>query len=124
MNNVVEKPGHGSFWISTLAIIGCFLIFTIILYIAYIPHRSSKGAVPGNLTEEERLERNILTPEERKERLVQMRAKENSEAASYGWVDQANGVVRLPIARAVELTARELEEEPTRELEEEPRSEP
>ena len=39
----------------------------------------------------------------RKKALADLRAAEASELASYGWVDQAKGVVRLPIAEAMQL---------------------
>ena len=43
----------------------------------------------------------------RKKALADLRAAEGSELKSYGWVDQAKGVVRLPIAEAMQLTLRD-----------------
>jgi hypothetical protein len=43
----------------------------------------------------------------RKKALAELRAAEASELGSYGWVDQAKGVVRLPIAEAMKLALRE-----------------
>jgi hypothetical protein len=43
----------------------------------------------------------------RKKALAELRAVEASELGSYGWVDQAKGVVRLPIQDAMKLTLRE-----------------
>jgi hypothetical protein len=43
----------------------------------------------------------------RKKALAEMRAAEASELSSYGWVDQAKGVVRLPIEDAMKLTLRD-----------------
>lgn len=37
--------------------------------------------------------------------LEQLRAKEKKQLDSYGWVDQTNGVVHIPIERAMELIA-------------------
>ncbi len=37
--------------------------------------------------------------------LLQMRAAEEQRLHSYGWVDRTNGVVRIPIERAIELVA-------------------
>ena len=34
-----------------------------------------------------------------------MRAAENKILHSYGWIDEKKGVVRIPIERAMELTA-------------------
>ncbi len=44
---------------------------------------------------------------QRKKALAELRAAEASELGSYGWVDQAKGVVRLPIAEAMQLALRE-----------------
>jgi hypothetical protein len=49
-----------------------------------------------------------MTPEGRAQRLAELRAREQAEATTYGWVDQKAGIVRLPIDRAVELTVRDL----------------
>jgi hypothetical protein len=43
----------------------------------------------------------------RKKALAEMRAAEASELGSYGWVDQAKGVVRLPIEDAMKLALRD-----------------
>jgi hypothetical protein len=43
----------------------------------------------------------------RKKALADLRAAEASELESYGWVDQAKGVVRLPINEAMKLALRE-----------------
>lgn len=37
--------------------------------------------------------------------LAELRQAEAAAAESYGWIDPAKGVVRLPLDRAVELTA-------------------
>ena len=49
----------------------------------------------------------VKTPEDRKALLLEHRAKEQAESTTYGWVDQKAGIVRLPIDRAIELTAKE-----------------
>jgi hypothetical protein len=43
----------------------------------------------------------------RKKALAEMRAAEASQLGSYGWLDQAKGVVRLPIAEAMKIALRE-----------------
>jgi hypothetical protein len=42
---------------------------------------------------------------ERLQNLADLRAAEQDAIENYGWVDPAKGVVRLPLDRAVELTA-------------------
>ncbi len=37
--------------------------------------------------------------------LERFRAQEDAQLNSYGWVDKPNGIVRIPIARAMELIA-------------------
>jgi hypothetical protein len=43
----------------------------------------------------------------RKKALADLRAAEANELENYGWVDQTKGVVRLPIADAMQLALRE-----------------
>jgi hypothetical protein len=43
----------------------------------------------------------------RKKALAELRAAEAGELENYGWLDQAKGVVRLPIAAAMQLALRE-----------------
>jgi hypothetical protein len=43
----------------------------------------------------------------RKKALADLRAAEATELENYGWVDQAKGVVRLPIAAAMQLALRD-----------------
>ena len=43
----------------------------------------------------------------RKKALAELRATEASDLTTYGWVDQPKGVVRLPIAEAMQLTLRD-----------------
>ncbi|TVR53957.1 MAG: hypothetical protein EA425_02835 [Puniceicoccaceae bacterium] len=84
--------------LSALGIIGCFVVFAIVLYVAYIP------TAPGVATT------STMTPEERKALLHEVRGKARQEAERYRWIDRDNGVVGLPLDRAVELTIRDLAE--------------
>ena len=78
------------------AAIGGFAIFALIVFIAYLPK------TPAPLAD------GVRTPEQRKAALAELRAKEKAAATTYGWVDQANGVVRIPIDEAVQITITEL----------------
>lgn len=49
----------------------------------------------------------------RKKNLAEMRAADAAGLSQYGWVDQAKGVVRLPLERALELTVREWQDPAT-----------
>lgn len=79
--------------VSVLAILGCFALFLLLVYIAYLPRQTGEFAGDG-----------IHTAEQRKEKLAEMRANEAKHAHSYAWIDQQKGVVQLPIERAMELT--------------------
>ncbi len=48
----------------------------------------------------------------RKKALADLRATEASELGSYGWLDQGKGIVRLPIADAMQLALREWQNPP------------
>lgn len=48
------------------------------------------------------------TTEGRAQALAELRQRELAESTTYGWVDQPKGIVRLPLDRAVQLTARDL----------------
>lgn len=87
-------PNPGSF-VTAAAAIGGFLIFVLILVVAYLPNN------PAPLPE------GTKTPEERATILRELRAKEAATAKSYGWVDQQKGIVRIPIERAMQLTVQD-----------------
>ena len=91
-----DPAPQSGFFVSAIAVIGGFLIFVLILVIAYLPNK------PAPLPE------GTKTPEERAAILSELRAKETAAAKSYGWVDQTKGVVRIPIERAMQLTVEEL----------------
>ena len=93
MSDPAPKSG---FFVTAVAVIGGFLIFVLILVIAYLPN----PPVP--------LPEGTKTPEERATILRELRAREAYAATNYGWVDQTKGVVRLPIERAMQLTIDDL----------------
>jgi hypothetical protein len=93
MSDAAPKTG---FLITGAAVVGGFLIFALILVIAYLPNKP------------EALPQGTKTPEERAVILRELRAKEAAAATSYGWVDQTKGVVRIPIERAMQLTVEDL----------------
>ena len=90
-------PSKPSFGLTLVAAIGGFVIFLVILLVAYLP----KQAAP--------LGDGVKTSEQRKAALSELRAREAKVATGYGWIDQSKGVVQLPLDRAVELTLRDLE---------------
>lgn len=82
---------------TAIVVILCFAAFGWLAKRVYVPHAADVQPVEG-----------VLTPAERKARLAELRTTEQAAATTYGWVDQPKGVVRLPLDRAIELTARDL----------------
>jgi hypothetical protein len=93
--------------VTILAIFGCFALFFILVRFAYNSHP------PAYIPEDEVAEKLgddlkwQATPESRLAYLQDLRAKQDKQATSYGWVDQKTGVVQLPIDRAMELVVRD-----------------
>ena len=81
---------------TAVLVIGCFAAFAWLTNKLYTPQAGIVQPVQG-----------VLTPAGRKQLLTEHQGKERAEAASYAWIDQSAGIVRLPIDRAIELTARE-----------------
>jgi hypothetical protein len=78
----------------------------VIVERVYLPGRPTgpQNDVPENLSKDLAWK---ATPESRRAFLADLRKKQTEQAASYGWVNQKDGVVQLPIARAMELTIKE-----------------
>jgi hypothetical protein len=94
------------FWVTFLAVLGCFVIFLVVLFIAYLPQRPTAPEVDLSKVPPE--EQWKYTPEGRKTHLEEVRARERAAATSYAWIDKGKGVVQLPIDRAMQLTLQEL----------------
>src|SRR5438477_12189739 len=79
-------------WLGIVLLFLFFGIFVLVL-IAATPH--------GNTYEAKRARA-------REQKLKTTRDAATKELSSYAWVDKANGVTRIPIDRAVQLTMRDL----------------
>jgi hypothetical protein len=95
--------------VSMLAIIAIFVLLSAFGLIAerlYFPGVSPapQNEVPDNLSKDLAWK---ATPALRKATMIDLKKKQADQGAAYGWVDQKNGVVQLPIARAVELVIQE-----------------
>lgn len=91
--SLAPEPDDKKVLISAMGWIGAMMLFAIIVLIAYVPMRSK---APGANHDATRFEiKEGVDNEQRK--LV----------GSYGWVNQAEGVVRIPVERAMELVVRE-----------------
>jgi hypothetical protein len=81
---------------TALVVIVCFATFAWLAKKLYTPHAREVQTIEG-----------ALTPQKRRDLLAEHRKKEAEESTGYAWIDQKAGVVRLPIDRAIELTARD-----------------
>ena len=96
MSDSTHTSSSTGSWVTVAAAVGGFAIFALILFIAYLPKK------PAPLAD------GVRTPEQRKAALAELHAKEKAAATTYGWVDQATGIVRIPIDEAVQLTIKEI----------------
>jgi hypothetical protein len=74
----------------------CFALCGWLALKVYAPHAYQVDKVEG-----------VRSPADRQQILQELRAKEHTNATSYGYVDQKAGIVRLPIEHAMALTAQE-----------------
>jgi hypothetical protein len=95
---------RSSFALTIGVVLVCFLVFVGIVGFAYLRSRDTTVAV--DLTKIDPADQWKYTEQGRAARLAELRGKEQA-AATYGWVDQPAGVVRLPIERAMELVVAE-----------------
>ncbi len=100
-----EEPSLPNIVVSAIAVTGGLVIMVIIAAIAYLPNRPDTVARPGP------------TSEDRREMLREKRDRDQRELGEYGWINRAEGRVRLPIDRAVELTVEEIERRGSIEIE-------
>jgi hypothetical protein len=102
-----SPPREPVSWVSVAAVCGCFALFLLIIYIAYLPQREKTDE--ADLSQVSADDRWQYSPEGRAAKLQDLRAHEQTELTTYGWIDEKAGVVRLPIDRAMELTVQSLQ---------------
>ena len=90
-----------------LAVAMALICGVVWLFFAYFSARESHHAAPDFPMAAEQANR--LPPEPRlqtnpRQDLLDMRAQEDLVLHTYGWVDKAAGVVRIPIDEAMKLT--------------------
>jgi len=88
----IPKPSTPNHVLSALGLLGCLLIFAILLAITYVPERKEPARVSKFRTEEG-------DPPTAKE----LRDQEAEMATTYGWINESKGEVRIPLLRAKEL---------------------
>jgi hypothetical protein len=96
-----ENSSHRSSLISVLAVFTLFALFLAVVYYVYVPRRTGTFAGDG-----------VRSSDDRKKTLLELQQKGQSQATTYGWVDQGKGVVQLPLDRAMELTVQQYAAKP------------
>ncbi len=96
-----ESPSNFSFphrtpVFTTVIVLVCMALFGWLARKVYAPLAGHVDRIEG-----------VRTPADRAALLAEHRAKEHTEAGTYGWVDRPTGLVRLPLERAMELTVKE-----------------
>jgi hypothetical protein len=107
-------PGHESyevqlgpvvlFGLGLVIMTGLVLLLAGWLFTAFTARQAARDTPPSPLAQS----RPARPPEPRlqvvpAQELQQLRADEDAVLHSYGWVDQAAGIVRIPIERALDL---------------------
>lgn len=92
-------------WPLVVAVLGVFAIFLVIVGLARTPVTPISQAV--NVPEDQQWR---LSSEGRKDRLAELEATAQAtlDDGSYAWINEGQGVVRLPYDRAQELVLAEL----------------
>ncbi len=91
----IKRPTNVKYLLGVLlalVIVGAVALVAVLLYFVNRP----KPLVVG-------------PADERRAKLAEVNAKQNEAISTYAWVDQPNGVVRIPVARAMQLTIEKLE---------------
>lgn len=99
------EPSAANLWVSVLGILGCFLIFGLVLVVAYVPAR--KLAEPVDLNSVDESDRWKYDNTQRRQKYVELRDRQAATATAYAWADKEARVVQLPITRAMELVVQE-----------------
>jgi len=95
--------------VSVVAVAAVFVLLSLFWVIAVRVTEPGRPLAPQNETPDN-LAKDLewkATPASRKAVLADLRARQQKQAISYGWVDQKAGIVHLPIARAMELVIAE-----------------
>ena len=93
-NQQSPEPGCGHVFLSLIGAFVVFALFSLIVCFAYFPTKQDDD--------------DAKAAKARKDYRLELEAKQHVDATTYGWVNQTDGVVRIPIKRAMELTVNEL----------------
>lgn len=104
MSDSPASPARPVSLFTIILLLGVFSAFLFVIRYTYQPSTvSAYNAAPENLSKDWEWR---ATAESRRKALVELRAKEAEQAASYAWIDKQAGVVQVPLDRAMELTVK------------------
>lgn len=86
-----EAPDRKTFWFGLIAVLGCFVLFIAVMFVAYLPPNSADSSGQAEVVQA------------RLTRLEELRGKEATAADNYSWANQPEQIMRIPIARAMAL---------------------
>lgn len=89
-----KEPSDSTVLVSALGWIGVCLVFLLIVAVAYLPNRAKSQE-----------EKNAAI---RYQIRNEVRGEQARLVSSYEWVNQNDGVVRIPVEQAMRLTVEEL----------------
>lgn len=96
-NSESHVPKDHPVLFSAIGYIGTFLLFAVIVAIAYLNNR------PEPVDQ--------ATVEKRFATLADVTARQKAAISEYSVVDPTKGIVRIPVERAMEITLRELQQQ-------------
>jgi hypothetical protein len=103
MSDTTATPARPVSLFTIVFLMAVFAAFLLVIRWFYHPAATAAfNGTPENLPKEMEWR---ASAEARTKTLREVREKEVKDATTYGWVDKNAGVVRLPIERAMELTA-------------------
>lgn len=99
MAKQLEQPAGKGAFLPVILTLGGFFVFLVIVALVWMDRRPPTVALGGR------------TPQQRIEILEEQREQEREALTQYGWIDQEQGIVRLPVERAMDLVLEELNQE-------------
>src|SRR5215218_10025307 len=103
MSEPTATPARPVSLFTIVMLMAVFAAFLLVIRWFYHPEGTAAfNGTPENLPKEMEWRANA---DARRKTLREVHEKEAKDAATYGWVDKNTGVVRLPLERAMDLTA-------------------
>ena len=106
MSDTTVTPARPVSLFTIVFLFAVFAAFLLVIRYFYQPAETAAfNAAPDNISKDLEWRANAAN---RRATLKELREAEAAQTSSYAWIDQKAGVVRLPIERAMELTAKDL----------------